>query len=164
MVASKKTRYYDEMPEMSAPEVADSLIEALGSEQFEFLTVNFANPDMVGHTGNLEAAISAVETVDFHLGRVLKVSNKHGYSTIVTADHGNADQMIDPEAGKQFTAHTANNVPFILLLSPEHQTDLSNSKPVKIRNDGLLGNIAPTILELMGIPKPPEMTCESLLI
>jgi 2,3-bisphosphoglycerate-independent phosphoglycerate mutase len=161
MVPSKKTRYYDEEPEMSASEVAESIIDALDSQQFESLAVNFANPDMVGHTGNLEAAIKAVEFVDHNLGRVINVAQKRKYSVIVTADHGNADQMIDYETGKPHTAHTSNNVPFILILDPDATC---YRKSLKLRDDGLLGNIAPTILELFDIPKPAEMSCKSLLI
>jgi 2,3-bisphosphoglycerate-independent phosphoglycerate mutase len=160
MVPSKKTEHYDEMPEMSAAEVRDSIITALGTKRFDFLAVNFANPDMVGHTGNLKAAIKAVETVDHNLGRVIKTSQERGYTTIVTADHGNADQMIKNDTGKPHTAHSANKVPFILL--PNHTQ--KTIKTIKLRSDGLLGSIAPTILYLLGLPKPPEMTCNSLII
>ncbi len=161
MIPSKKTEYYDEVPEMSAAEVGDSIIDALTLEQFDFLAVNFANPDMVGHTGNLKAAISAVETVDYNLGRVINTAQKHGYSIIVTADHGNAEMMSNYTTGEPHTAHTANNVPFILLLDRRFKS--SYSKQVKLRSGGLLGNIAPTILDILGLQKPPEMTCGSLL-
>jgi 2,3-bisphosphoglycerate-independent phosphoglycerate mutase len=161
MVPSKKNDKYDEVPQMSAAEVAESIIEAIDSERFNFLSVNFANPDMVGHTGNLKAAIKAVEFVDQNLARVLKAANDHNYSVIVTADHGNADCMIDLKTDKPMTAHTASNVPFIVILN-----DAMNKKypTLKIRNGGLLGNIAPTILQLFGIPKPVEMTCKSLIV
>ncbi|WP_455391784.1 2,3-bisphosphoglycerate-independent phosphoglycerate mutase [[Eubacterium] cellulosolvens] len=161
MIPSKKTEYYDEMPEMSAAEVGDSIIQALRLNQYEFLAVNFANPDMVGHTGNLKAAIKAVETVDYHLGRVVSTAEELGYTTIVTADHGNAEQMINETTGKPHTAHSANDVPFILIPSPSERDKMLRT--VKLRRDGLLGNIAPTILVLMGLQKPPVMTCESLI-
>jgi 2,3-bisphosphoglycerate-independent phosphoglycerate mutase len=160
MVPSKKNDKYDEIPEMSALEVADAINEAINSEKYHFLSANFANPDMVGHTGNLKAAIKAVEFVDQNLANVLKVANDHNYSVIVTADHGNADCMVDPETNKPMTAHTANNVPFIVILNEA----LNKKFPtLKIRKDGLLGNIAPTILQLFDIPKPREMTCRSLI-
>ncbi len=163
MIPSKKTEHYDTMPEMSAVEVADTIIDALSTRQFEFLAVNFANPDMVGHTGNLPAAIKAVEVVDQNLGRVMKSAQEHDYTMIVTADHGNADQMLDYTTGEPHTAHTANNVPFILILAKELQK--RSQKPITFKNmpKRLLGNIAPTILDLMGLPKPAEMTCSSLL-
>jgi 2,3-bisphosphoglycerate-independent phosphoglycerate mutase len=161
MVPSKPTEYYDDVPEMSAPEVADSLITALKSNRFGFLAANFANPDMVGHTGNLKAAIKAVEAVDHQLGRVIKNAQDMGYTTIVTADHGNAEQMIDTATGKPFTAHTNNKVPFILLLDNGLAEEYSAG--VSLRENGLLGNIAPTILELMDIPKPEAMSCSSLI-
>jgi 2,3-bisphosphoglycerate-independent phosphoglycerate mutase len=145
---------------MSAPEVADSVIDALNSNKYDFLAVNFANPDMVGHTGNLEAAISAVETVDIQLGRVVNIAQQLDYSIIVTADHGNADRMYDSKSKKPITAHTASDVPFILVLNDRLK---SKFPKFKLRSNGLLGNIAPTILELLDIHKPHEMTCESLI-
>lgn len=162
MIASKKTDKYDEMPEMSADEVAGCIITALESNNFDVLAVNFANPDMVGHTGNLPATIKAIETVDYHLGRVIDIAQKNNYTIIVTADHGNAELMIDKKTKKPHTAHTSSNVPFILILND----DLKKMYPGKIelRQNGILGDIAPTILELLNIPKPHEMTCESLII
>jgi 2,3-bisphosphoglycerate-independent phosphoglycerate mutase len=162
MISSKKTDKYDECPEMSAQEVGDSIIKALKSNEFDFLAVNFANPDMVGHTGNLPAAIKAIEHVDCNLGRVLDIGQMGGYNIIVTADHGNAERMLDPKTNKPHTAHTPSDVPFILILNNE-STKLFGSH-VQLRADGILGDIAPTILELFGIPKPVEMTCESLII
>jgi 2,3-bisphosphoglycerate-independent phosphoglycerate mutase len=161
MVPSKKNDKYDEIPEMSAAEVADSIISAINTQNYAFLAVNFANPDMVGHTGNLEAAIKAVEVVDNNLARVISAGKEQDYSIIVTADHGNADCMVDLETKKPMTAHTASNVPFILILNDFHKKQVPN---LKLRNDGVLGNIAPTILKLFNIPKPAEMTCKSLII
>ena len=161
MVPSKKNDKYDEIPEMSAFEVGDSIIGAISSNKYDFLSVNFANPDMVGHTGNLSAAIKAVECVDQNLGRVIELAQKHGYNIMVTADHGNADCMEDPITHKPMTAHTANNVPFIIIMNEA----LRKKHPkLKLRSGGILGNIAPTILELMEIPKPNVMTCDSLII
>jgi len=162
MITSKKTDKYDECPEMSAKEVGDSIISALDSNDFDFLAVNFANPDMVGHTGNLQAAIKAIEYVDRNLGRVLNAAQRNGYTIIVTADHGNAERMIDTKTNKPHTAHTSSDVPFILILNDE-QAKIFNGE-IKLRKKGILGDIAPTILELMGIPKPVEMTCDSLII
>jgi 2,3-bisphosphoglycerate-independent phosphoglycerate mutase len=161
MIPSKKTEHYDEMPEMSAAEVADSIIDALNSNKYDFLAVNFANPDMVGHTGNLKAAIKAIETVDGQLGRVLNISRELDYTTIITSDHGNADQMVSHTTGKPHTAHSPSDVPFILLLNSELQSSMANQ--IEFRTGGVLGSIAPTILELFRLPKPKEMTCGSLL-
>jgi 2,3-bisphosphoglycerate-independent phosphoglycerate mutase len=161
MVSSKKTEHYDELPEMSAVEVAESVIEAIASKNYDFIAVNFANPDMVGHTGNLEAAIQAIETVDRNVGHVLKTSQECGYTTIVTSDHGNADQMMNTTTNVPHTAHSANDVPFILI--PEPTLSASYKKSIQLRSGGLLGNIAPTILNLMDLQIPPEMTCKSLL-
>jgi 2,3-bisphosphoglycerate-independent phosphoglycerate mutase len=161
MVPSKKNDKYDEIPEMSAVEVGDSIIDAINSQNYDFLAVNFANPDMVGHTGNLEAAIKAVESVDSNLERVINAGKELEYSIIVVADHGNADCMVDLNTKKPMTAHTASNVPFIFILNDFHKKQFPK---LVLRNDGVLGNIAPTILQLFHIPKPSEMTCESLII
>ncbi|HEY8400181.1 MAG TPA: 2,3-bisphosphoglycerate-independent phosphoglycerate mutase [Cytophagaceae bacterium] len=149
---SPKVATYDLKPEMSANEIKDKIIVELAKKEVDFVCLNFANPDMVGHTGVFEAAVKAVETVDACTKAVVTEGLKNGYTSIVIADHGNADVMIN-EDGSPNTAHTTNLVPFILV-------DNEYNKPVK---DGKLGDIAPTILELMGIQKPKEMTGESLL-
>ena len=142
---------YDLIPQMSAEKVADKLIEAIASEQYDLLVCNFANCDMVGHTGVMEAAVKAVETVDGCLGRVWAEAEKHPDLTLlITADHGNADCMFDA-SGKVNTAHTTNPVPFLV------------TKEGATLQDGRLADIAPTILHIMGIPQPAEMTGRSLL-
>ena len=149
---SPKVATYDLQPEMSAYEIRDKIIPRLESEEPDFICLNFANPDMVGHTGVFEAAVKACETVDRCAHDVIATALEHGYSTIVIADHGNSDCMINPD-GSVNTAHTTNPVPFILVDKEYHQ-------PL---NDGKLGDIAPTVLELMGIDKPEAMTGNSLL-
>ncbi|RME16606.1 MAG: 2,3-bisphosphoglycerate-independent phosphoglycerate mutase, partial [Alphaproteobacteria bacterium] len=153
MVPSPKVPTYDLQPEMSAPEVGDRFVEAI-HEGYDLIVTNFANPDMVGHTGVLEAAIKAVETVDLQLGRVMAALEEVGGAMIVTADHGNCETMVDPETGEPHTAHTTNPVPVILFGGPPG---------VRLR-DGLLSDLAPTLLELMGLDQPPEMTGRSLIV
>jgi len=148
---SPKVATYDLKPEMSAYEIRDSIIPELNKGEVDFVCLNFANPDMVGHTGDMNAAIKACETVDECAKAVINAGLKNGYSTIVIADHGNCDTMINPD-GTPNTAHTTNPVPLILV-----------DKDIKQINDGVLGDIAPTILELMGIPKPALMTQHSLI-
>jgi len=152
MVPSPKVATYDLQPEMSAIEVTDKLTAELKTERFEFIVLNFANPDMVGHTGSMEAAIQAVETIDKQLKRVLDAAIEHGYSSIIIADHGNADIMIK-EDGSSHTAHTTSKVPFIVV----------NAKNVEHAEDGILADIAPSLLKLMEIPQPDEMTGRPLL-
>jgi len=147
VIPSPKVATYDLQPEMSAKEVTDTLCEKLNSEQYHLVVLNYANPDMVGHTGIMEAAIKAVETVDTQLKRVIETASKHGYSTLIIADHGNADQMVK-EDGSPHTAHTTALVPAIIVNGPE---DI-HPKP------GILADVAPTLLKLMGLEKPEEMT------
>jgi 2,3-bisphosphoglycerate-independent phosphoglycerate mutase len=149
---SPKVATYDLAPEMSARALADGVIEELEKEEVDFMCLNFANPDMVGHTGVFEAVVKACETVDQCAADVVKTGLAHGYSFIIIADHGNAEYMIN-EDGSPNTAHTTNPVPFILV-------DNNYQKPLK---NGKLGDIAPTILALMGITQPPEMTGDVLL-
>lgn len=152
MAASPKVATYDLAPEMSANEIKEKIVAELKSKDPDFIVLNFANPDMVGHTGVFEAAVKACEVVDSCTETVITTALENGYSAIVIADHGNADYMIN-EDGSPNTAHTTNLVPCILV-------DKEYKKPLK---DGKLGDLAPTILELMGIEKPKEMTGESLL-
>ena len=154
LVPSPKVETYDMKPEMSAYEVTDKVIEALEQDKYDVVILNFANTDMVGHTGSLEAAIKAVETVDECVGKIVKViENKKG-NLIITADHGNAEQMIDYKTGEPHTAHTTNPVPIILI---------TDNKELKLKENGKLADLAPTMLDLMGIEKPKEMTGESLI-
>lgn len=148
---SPKVATYDMKPEMSAYEIRDAIIPELNKGEVDFVCLNFANPDMVGHTGDMKAAIKACETVDKCAEDVINAGLQNGYSTIVIADHGNCDTMINPD-GTPNTAHTTNPVPLILV-----------DKDIKQINDGVLGDIAPTILKLMGIPKPALMTQHALI-
>lgn len=156
LVPSPKVPTYDLQPEMSAPQVCDVVLNIVNQGEHPFILVNFANGDMVGHTGVIPAAVKAVETVDGCLGKVVEAILARGGVALVTADHGNSEMMIDPETGGPFTAHTTDLVPFLLV---GNQT-----KDVDLREGASLCNIAPTILELMGISKPKAMTCESLIV
>jgi 2,3-bisphosphoglycerate-independent phosphoglycerate mutase len=153
MVPSPKVATYDLQPEMSAPELTDKAVEAINSGKYDMIILNYANPDMVGHTGSLPAAIKAVETVDACLGRIADAITKAGGALLVTADHGNCELMRDPDTGGPHTAHTTNPVPVVLL-------GVHNRALV---GEGRLADIAPTLLELMEVPKPKEMTGHSLL-
>jgi 2,3-bisphosphoglycerate-independent phosphoglycerate mutase len=152
LVPSPKVATYDLQPEMSAPELTDKAVEAIGSGSYDLIVLNYANPDMVGHTGSLAAAVKAVETVDAGLGRLVAAIEKAGGALLVTSDHGNCEMMRDPATGGPHTAHTTNPVP-VLLLGADGGT----------LADGRLADIAPTLLELMGLPQPAEMTGTSLL-
>ncbi|MGR3710098.1 MAG: alkaline phosphatase family protein, partial [Alterinioella nitratireducens] len=152
MPKSPKVATYDLQPEMSAPEVTEKLKEAIEA-RYDLIVVNYANPDMVGHTGVIEAAARACEAVDEGLGQAMAALEKVGGAMIVTADHGNCDMMIDPETGGPHTAHTLNPVPVILFGGPDGAT----------MRDGRLADLAPTLLQLMGLDKPAEMTGESLI-
>lgn len=152
MVPSPKVATYDLQPEMSAPELTAKAVKAIHSGQYDLLVLNFANPDMVGHTGILSAAIRAVETVDVSLGQIAEAIRATGGSMLVTADHGNCELMRDPETGGPHTAHTTNPVPIFLV--GERTGTLDN---------GRLADVAPTLLDLMGLSQPPEMTGHSLL-
>lgn len=152
LAPSPKVATYDLQPEMSAADIQNKIIPELEKEEASFICLNFANPDMVGHTGVFEAAVKACETVDTCAKNVVDVALKHGYSAIIIADHGNSDFMINDD-GTPNTAHTTNLVPCILV-----DSDYSGSL-----KDGKLGDLAPTILELIGVDQPAEMTGESLL-
>jgi 2,3-bisphosphoglycerate-independent phosphoglycerate mutase len=155
LIPSPKVATYDLQPEMSAVEVTDAVVERIKSQEYDLIVLNYANGDMVGHTGIYEAAVKAVTTVDRCLGRVVEAMLGVGGMICITSDHGNAEQMLDPVTGEPFTAHTTNPVPFILV-SEKH-------KQVELRS-GVLADIAPTILELLNIPQPAEMTGETLII
>jgi 2,3-bisphosphoglycerate-independent phosphoglycerate mutase len=152
MVPSPKVATYDLQPEMSAPELTRRAVEAIQSGRYDLVILNFANPDMVGHTGVLSAAIKAVETVDAGLGRIGEAIIAAGGAVLVTADHGNCELMVDPVTGEPHTAHTTNPVPIMLI-----------GGSAAALADGRLGDIAPTLLALMGLPQPAEMTGRSLL-
>ncbi len=155
LVPSPKVATYDLQPEMSAPAVCDKLVEAITSGKYDVIIINFANPDMVGHTGVEPAAIKAIETVDACVGRAVDAVKEMDGVLFICADHGNAGQLVDYATGEPFTAHTTNPVPFILV----------NADPsYKLREGGCLADIAPTLIELMGMEQPAEMTGKSLLV
>lgn len=151
----KEVATYDLKPEMSAPEVGVDLVEAIRSDKYDVIVINFANPDMVGHTGVISAAVAAVERVDALIGEAVAAIEEVDGVMFICADHGNAEKMIDYETGKPHTAHTTNPVPFILV----------NADPsMKLREGGCLADIAPTLLEIMELPQPAEMTGKSLIV
>ena len=151
LVASPKVATYDLQPEMSAPEVADKLVAALDEQRFDFICLNFANGDMVGHTGVYEAIVKAVEAVDGCVAKVVEAARRNGYEVVQIADHGNADNAVNPD-GTPNTAHSLNPVPIVVV-----------SDRVKAVHDGILADVAPTVLELMGLPQPADMTGHSLV-
>ena len=152
LVPSPKVATYDLKPEMSAFEVTDALVGAIESRRYDAIVCNYANGDMVGHTGNLEAATRAVETLDACIGRVVAAQRARGGETLITSDHGNVEMMHDAATGQAHTAHTLNLVPCLYV-----------GRRAEIRNGGALQDIAPTLLAMMGLPQPPEMTGQSLL-
>jgi 2,3-bisphosphoglycerate-independent phosphoglycerate mutase len=146
---------------MSAKAVTDTVCQAIAKGTYSLVVVNYANPDMVGHTGNLEAAITAIEAVDISLGRLLESASKMGGTVMITADHGNAEYMSDEE-GNPWTAHTTNPVPFILV-EGEGRKIPGHGGEVQLREGGRLADIAPTILDILQLSKPSEMTGTSLI-
>jgi len=152
LVPSPRVRTYDQMPEMSANEITDHLVSALEEGRYDVIVCNYANCDMVGHTGVMTAAISAVETIDECLGRITEAVEKTGAQLLITADHGNVEQMVDSVSGQSSTSHTLNPVPLVYL-----------GGTVELKDGGSLADVAPTLLELMGLEVPPEMTGRSLL-
>jgi 2,3-bisphosphoglycerate-independent phosphoglycerate mutase len=156
IIPSKKIATYDLAPEMSAREIAATLIEKINSDIYDFILVNFANADMVAHTGNLKAAIKAVEVLDECIGQVFQTVDSKGGVLVITADHGNVEEMINNESGEVDTEHSTYPVP-LLILSKRFQTQ-SRMLP-----SGILADVAPTILKLMEIPKPTAMTGRSLI-
>ncbi len=157
----KEVATYDEKPEMSAEGVTAGLLKAIASDQYDFIIVNYANPDMVGHTGVIEAVVKACETVDSSLGKVVPAILEKGGALLIIADHGNAEQLIDPESGGPHTAHTTNLVPCILVAPPE--AGLGKGQ-ISLRAGGRLADVAPTLLDLMGIDQPATMSGETLIV
>ncbi|HUV31815.1 MAG TPA: 2,3-bisphosphoglycerate-independent phosphoglycerate mutase [Acidobacteriota bacterium] len=164
MIASPMIPTYDMQPEMSLDEVTDNAIRRMSSNDYAFVLLNYANCDMVGHTGVFEAAKRAVEAVDAGVGRLLKEVKRQNGVAIITADHGNAEQMIDPETGGPWTAHTTNPVPCILYDPAGQLRKRFGPDPVRLREKGILADIAPTILDIVGIDIPTEMTGTSLIV
>jgi 2,3-bisphosphoglycerate-independent phosphoglycerate mutase len=156
MVQSPKVATYDLKPEMSAAGIADAVVKATEDGTFDVVIVNFANADMVGHSGKIEPTIKAVETVDSCLARIEKAVRAKGGAILITADHGNAEMMIDPVTGGPHTAHTTNPVPFIVIAE--------NSKEFTLKPNGSLRDISPTLLGMMGLDEPNEMTGADLRV
>jgi 2,3-bisphosphoglycerate-independent phosphoglycerate mutase len=154
IVPSPKVETYDLCPEMSAKQVADETIKAIESNQYAFIVVNFANGDMVGHTAIKSAIIKAIETLDLEVGRLMDVAVKQNYSIVLTADHGNCDEIVDPVTGQPHTQHTLYPVPCLVVDKTAWQMATGKG----------LSSIAPTILQLMGLEKPTAMTASSLLL
>ncbi len=144
---------YDKKPEMSAPRVTEEVIQQIEKDLFDVIVLNFANGDMVGHTGIYDAAVRAMEVLDSCIERIFQAVQKKGGTLMITSDHGNTEQMQDPKTGEHFTAHTSNRVPLIL-----------TKKEIQLRKGGILADIAPTMLTLLDLPKPPEMTGKSLIL
>ena len=154
----RKVKYFSEIyvatDDNRIKEVCEKVLGAIENPEYGFILVNFANPDMVGHTGVIEAAAKACKVVDECVGKIAESCKQNGVIMLLTADHGNAEVMVDESTGKPHTAHTTNEVPFVVINGP---------KGLNLKSDGALCNIAPTVLELMGIKKPEEMTAESLI-
>ena len=146
---------YDQKPEMSAPAVADAVVKAIRENKYALIVVNFANGDMVGHTGNLKAAVKAVETVDKCVEKIARAADEFGAALVVTADHGNSDQLFEPAINEAHTRHTMNPVEVVIYGK--------GLEGLLMRKSGTLGDIAPTVLQLMGLKKPEEMTGQSLI-
>jgi len=155
MVPSPKVATYDLQPEMSASSVTDKVVAAIDSSLYDFIVINYANPDMVGHTGFFDAAVKAVEAIDQCLGRLFAAVEKQGGIVLLTADHGNCEMMHDVTTGGPHTAHTLERVPVMLVNAPKDVTRL---------HDGKLADVAPTLLELMHMPKPNVMDGASLIV
>jgi 2,3-bisphosphoglycerate-independent phosphoglycerate mutase len=155
LVPSQKVPTYDLQPEMSAAGITDTAVEHIRSRDYDLVIMNYANADMVGHTGKIDATIKGVEAVDAGIGRVVEAALSVGGGLLITADHGNAEQLIEYDTGKPFTAHTTNPVPLYLIVPQLAQA--------RLRSDGILADVAPTILNVMGIPQPKDMTGRSLV-
>ena len=162
LVPSPRVATYDQAPAMSAWKVTDSVISAIAKGVYSLIVVNYANPDMVGHTGIMDAAVQAIETVDACVGRIAEATRWAGGTALITADHGNAETMRSAE-GKPWTAHTTNPVP-LLVLEGEKRKLSSTTHPVELRDNGTLADLAPTILDILGIPVPPAMGGRSLIV
>ncbi|MBT9315382.1 2,3-bisphosphoglycerate-independent phosphoglycerate mutase [Leptothoe spongobia] len=161
LVSSPQVATYDKAPAMSVKAVTDTAITAIGKKKYGLVVINYANPDMVGHTGNMKATIQALESVDVQLGRLLDAVGQAGGTTIIIADHGNAEYMWDEE-GRPWTAHTTNPVPFILV-EGERLKIPGRGGEVELRENGCLADVAPTILEILKLPQPQEMTGKSMI-
>lgn len=162
LIPSKNTPSYADLPEMSAPEITAKLVKAIEQEKYDFILVNYANADMVGHTGNFEATRRALEIIDHEMEQVIKTTLKHNGCLLITADHGNAEELINLRTGKRDTEHSSNPVP-LWFVTPDNHAERDNRTATNISSGGILSDIAPTILELMDLPISSQMTGSSLL-
>jgi 2,3-bisphosphoglycerate-independent phosphoglycerate mutase len=164
LIPSRNVQSHAEHPEMKAQEIADKLIESINAGTYDIMIVNFANADMVAHTGNFEAELVALKTVDEQLARVVKLCEEKGIYMVITADHGNAEVMVDSMTGQVETSHDPNPVP-LYIVGPEYKRSksLAQAKQTETSVAGILSDVAPTILEILGIAQPKEMTGQSLL-
>jgi len=153
LIPSPQVATYDLQPEMSAPEVTDRIVEAIEQQRYDVIIVNYANGDMVGHTGVFDAAVAAVECLDECIGRIAAALDNVGGEALITADHGNVEQMADDSTGQAHTAHTCEPVPFVYV----------GPRAVELRDGGILSDVAPTVLALLGLPQPEEMTGRSIV-
>jgi 2,3-bisphosphoglycerate-independent phosphoglycerate mutase len=153
LIPSPNVATYDLQPQMSAPEVTDKIVDAIENQRYDVIIVNYANGDMVGHTGVFSAAVAAVECLDSCVGRIVAALDKVGGEALITADHGNVEQMADESTGQAHTAHTCEPVPFIYV----------GKRAATVRTGGVLADVAPTLLTLMGLPVPAEMTGTSIV-
>ncbi|MBL7141633.1 2,3-bisphosphoglycerate-independent phosphoglycerate mutase [Patescibacteria group bacterium] len=165
LIPSPRIASYVQKPEMSAPEVTHQVLWGIGSRQYQFIVVNFANPDMLGHTGDIQAAIKGIETLDEFLGQIIDLTLKENWVALITADHGNAEEMINLRSGEIDKEHTTNPVPFIIVdKNKENKSPLSEPPDLNSMTPlGVLADVTPTILKIMGLNKPPEMTGASLI-
>ena len=164
LVPSQNVPHHDEHPEMQTREVTNRLLEALNEGVYDFILINFAASDIIAHTGNYQAAQKAIEVIDRELGRILEAIKKDKHALVITADHGNLEQMLDPFTGEPETKHNPNPVPIYIVANEyEREVDPATAEYAESRIIGILSDVAPTVLHLMGIPKPPDMTGDSLL-
>jgi len=166
LIPSHETPRFDEVPEMRAPEITERLIAAIDEKTYDFIAVNYANPDTLAHTGNYQAVLKGLEIVDQHLAQVYKVAESKNATLIITSDHGNAERLYNPTTGEKDTVHNTNPVPFYLV-DKKFKSKKEKTEEEIYRSEqetlGVICDVAPTILELMNIPLPPEMTGKSLL-
>jgi 2,3-bisphosphoglycerate-independent phosphoglycerate mutase len=162
LVPSPRVATYDQAPAMSAEQLTDSCIAAIHKGIYALVVINYANPDMVGHTGEMDATVEAIGAVDRSVGRLLEATNRMGGTLLVTADHGNAELMEGPD-GRPWTAHTTNPVP-VILVEGEKRKLPGHGNAVELRSGGGLADIAPTLLQILGLPQPARMTGHSLIV
>jgi 2,3-bisphosphoglycerate-independent phosphoglycerate mutase len=164
LVPSKKVLRYDEFPEMMAAEITNRAVEAIEEGVYDFILINYANPDILGHTGNFQAAVEAIKIIDEQIGKIIKAALSRDAALVITSDHGNVERMVDPTTGRPETKHDPSLVPIYLVSNNyERRRSEAENRGSERESVGVLSDIAPTILELLEMPKPKEMTGSSLL-